>query len=701
MSRVEEDVVGKIYDGRLMARLLSYVKPHLGKLAVALVLALIVTGADLARPYLIKIAIDSHINALGTPMVAYAADQAPKGLPGAVFDGHDFVRVSNLSGHAAPSAARYRILAVGHQEVLVRGGRAVLPAGGTLLQRSHGLYLNFGGHLYAAQVLSHQALQIFRAQDVHALWTLALLFLIVVLLSFVANYAQVYVLQWVGQKVVYTLRQQLFTHLQHIHLGFFDQNPVGRLVTRVTNDTETLNEMYSNVLVNVFKDLFLLVGVVVVMLQLSPRLALWSFTVIPFVIVATVLYRKHARVAYRNARLALARINAFLSENLSGMRVIQLFHRERRQAERFEAVSAEYLQAGLREIRLFAIFRPSMDLLYTLGLALLAWFGGGSVIDHAVQFGVLYAFINYMQQFFQPINDITQKFSTLQSAMASSERLFTLLDRKVEIVDPPQFQEVGRLQGQVEFRHVYFAYQGEEHVLKDVSFKVEPGESIALVGATGAGKSSIISLLSRFYDVSDGQILIDGHDLREMRQADLRRQIGVVLQDVFLFSGDIRSNIGLDDPDISDEMIERAAEAVGADAFIRALPAGYDEPVRERGATLSMGQRQLIAFARALAFDPAILVLDEATANIDTETEILIQRALTEIMRGRTTLVVAHRLSTVQHCDRIIVLHKGRVREMGSHQDLLRQGGLYYDLYRLQYKDDFAGTTAQSAADPA
>lgn len=473
-------------------------------------------------------------------------------------------------------------------------------------------------------------------------------------------------------------------------MGFFDKTPVGRLVTRVTNDTETLNEMYTSVLVNLFKDVFMLAGIIIVMFKMNWRLALVTFTVIPLIVAATVVFRIKARDAYREVRTRLARINATLSENISGMKVIQIFNREAKQYEEFDEINRAYYNASMRELKVYAVFRPVMDFLASFALSVLIWYGGGSVLRGNLEFGVLFAFVNYINTFFQPISDLTEKYNILQSAMASSERIFQLLDTKPAIVNAENPVRVKKLRGEIEFKNVWFAYNEGEWVLKDVSFKIEPGETVAFVGATGAGKTSIMSLINRFYDIQKGEILIDGINIKDIALEDLRSNIGMVLQDVFLFTGDVASNIRLNNEGITDDRIREIAEYVNAAKFIESLDGGYYAEVKERGATLSTGQRQLLAFARALAFDPSILVLDEATSNIDTETEQLIQDALLKLIKGRTTIVVAHRLSTIQHADKIIVLHKGRVREIGNHQELLAKRGIYYDLYRLQYKESFA-----------
>jgi ATP-binding cassette subfamily B multidrug efflux pump len=528
--------------------------------------------------------------------------------------------------------------------------------------------------------------------DMASLNKMGIYFLLLVAGAFIFNLLQIYVLSYAGQSIIFNIRQMLFSHMQKMPLSFYDKNPIGRLVTRVTNDTETLNDMYTNVLVTLIKDFVVLAGTVVIMFRLDVKMTLISLAVMPVVIVLTIFFRIRIRKVYRNVRTSLAKINSVISENISGMRIIQLFGRERENFARFSEAGENYYRAVMSEIVTFGLFRPAIEMLASLTMALLVWFGGLDILKGTVQFGVFYAFVNYISMLFQPINDLAEKYNILQSSMAASERIFQILDAPVE-EDSGAIRLTNGVRGEIEFRNVWFAYSGEDWVLRDVSFKVPAGTTVAIVGATGAGKTSIISLLGRLYEIQKGEILIDGINIKDISKDDLRRITGVVLQDVFLFSGKLKDNIRLNETDISDEKVIEAASHVNADGFIKNLPLGYDTEVMERGATFSSGQRQLLAFARALAFDPAILVLDEATSNIDTETELLIQDALKKLTRNRTTVVIAHRLSTIQHADNIIVLHKGRVRESGTHQELLAKRGMYYSLYLLQYQN------AESKAD--
>lgn len=684
----EEETLGKAYDSRLMRRLLVYAKPYWHWIALSILLLLSITGLELLRPYLIKVAIDDHINAYSRPYLVFNQQNAPKEL-GISYNGMQFIRIDEVDENDYPDVPRQQVVYNQGDYYLISG--TIDDNKNFTMQtfNDNQVIIETNGEQIPGKLLTKEELKLFRERDADAILRIAFLFLGAVLIGFLLNYGQVYLLQWTGQKIIFNIRQELFSHLEKLSLAFFDRNPVGRLVTRVTNDVQTLNEMYTGVLVNLFKDVFMLVGILIVMMQLNFRLAMYSFTVLPIVIISTIIFRVKAREAWRLVRVRLASLNATLAENISGMRIVQIFNQENKKFNKFNEINHGYYKATKMELLAFAIFRPVMEVVSSLGLAVILWFGGREVIQGTLEFGVLFAFISYIQQFFRPILDLTEKYNILQAAMASSERIFMLLDEQEGIPNPELPEKLQDVQGSIEFKNVWFAYKDEEWVLRDVNFTVNPGETIAFVGATGAGKSSIINLLSRFYDIQKGQILIDGNDIKTLDKYELRSKIGVVLQDVFLFTGDIKNNIRLNNKEITEEQIQEVARYVNADHFISQLPKQYDEAVTERGSTLSAGQRQLLAFARTLAFNPDILVLDEATANIDTETELLIQDAMNKLIRDRTTLIVAHRLSTIQHADQIIVLHKGKIREMGNHQELLAKEGIYYNLYQLQYKEAF------------
>src|SRR5437867_1386873 len=537
---------------------------------------------------------------------------------------------------------------------------------------------------YLSKVAIDQYIQ---RRDLAGLNTIACLYMLILLAQFGLGFGQTWVMNLMGQKIMYDLRMQIFRHLQKLDVSFFDRNPVGRLMTRVTTDVDALNELFTSGVISIFGDLCTLAGIAISLLFLNFRLALVIFSVLPLLFLVTFMFKIKVRDSFRQVRTAIARINAFLQENITGTSVVQIFGQEKKQYDRFERINREHLDANLRSIFYYAIFYPLLELVGALAVALIVWYGGLKVIEGTLTLGALVAFVQYSDRFFRPISDLSEKYTILQSAMASSERIFKLLDTPPAIASPPVLQAAEVGEGGVEFRDVTFGYHSGDPVLHNISFTVRPGEKVALVGATGAGKSTIISLLSRFYDVQEGEILVDGVDLRSYDLQALRRSIGIVLQDVFLFSGSVEHNIRLGNSEISDEKLRHAAEAVHASEFIGRLRQGYQEQVGERGSALSVGQRQLLAFARALAHDPKILVLDEATSSIDTETEILIRKALEKLLAGRSALIIAHRLSTIQRADRIIVLHRGRIREMGSHQELLKLRGIYWKLYQLQYKD--------------
>jgi ATP-binding cassette subfamily B protein len=624
----DEEVLGKAYDARLMKRLLTYLHAYRWQVIVALIAIVLKAGADVLGPYLTKVAIDKYL-------------------------------ASRTEAHS-------------------------------LLDR----FLSSNPLTGIAQIAG--------------------MYVGLLLFSFLLEFAQTYIMQWTGQKVMFDLRSQIFRHLQRLHISFYDKNPVGRLVTRVTSDVDALNELFTAGVVSIFEDIFVLAFILTIMLKMNWRLALITFAVLPVIFYATSIFRRKVRDSYRRIRVAIARINAYLQEHVSGIVVLQLFNREKRSYEEFEKVNQTHMDAFKDAILAHAVYYPVVEVLSSIAIACVIWFGGNQVIRNIVTLGVLVAFMQYAQRFFRPIQDLSEKYNILQAAMASSERVFKLIDTPPEIVSPAA-PKVPQGPGRIEFDHVWFAYRtlaqaaeeaaskgeklkvaatGEtsaelewDWVLRDASFTIEPGSTVAIVGHTGAGKTTIISLLLRFYDVQKGAIRIDGVDIRDMDLNDLRRRYGVVLQDPFLFSGTVADNIRLGSRWIQDESVEEAAEQVNVADFIRSLPAGFAEEVRERGSTLSTGQKQLISFARALAHNPKILILDEATSSVDTETEFRVREALTRMVEGRTSIIIAHRLSTIQRANTIIVMHKGSVREMGSHQQLLAQRGIYWKLYQLQYKD--------------
>lgn len=659
-----------------MKRLLSYLKPHKWVMTLATVLVLFIIAVELYRPIIIGNAIDQYINGYYHPYV-----EADVSAPDAI-NWNGLVLSRDQAVSTADSASFYQIfLWKDHYymaENLTRSECTALQNADTSVLKN---YVREG-----AQKLTSNDLKILRQNDFKGILKAGILFLLLLFSGFFLNLADTWLLQKMGQQIVYKLREETFTHIHSLSLSFFNITPVGKLVTRVSNDTEAVNELFSTILVKLFKNVVKIIGYAVVMLSINVKMAGISFLLLPLVAILTFVFRHLSRKAYQITRNKITELNTFLSEHISGMKLIQIFAREKEKYSEFEGKSMELYRANFREIMTFAIFRPSIYLVSVIAMILVIRTGSLSVLNGSLSLGTLFVFITYISSFFEPIQELSEQLGTLQSSIASAEKIFSVLDVKPEIVSPANPAPVNIL-GEIEFRHVWFAYEEENYILKDVSFVIHPGEKAAFVGATGAGKSTILNLIGRYFDIQKGQILIDGIDIHEIDLDVLRGAIGQVQQDVFIFTGDIKSNISLNNEAISPDDVRRAAEIVNADPFIQKLPHGYDEPVTERGSTLSAGQRQLLSFARTLAYDPKILVLDEATANIDTETETLITQALARLMDGRTTIMVAHRLSTIQHADKIIVMHHGEIKESGTHQELLAKDGLYKKLYELQLMD--------------
>lgn len=659
-----------------MKRLLSYLKPHKWVMTLATVLVLFIIAVELYRPIIIGNAIDQYINGYYHPYV-----EANVSAPDAV-NWNGLVLSRDQAVSKADSASFYQIfLWKDHYymaENLTRAECTALQNADTSVLKN---YVREG-----AQKLTSNDLKVLRQNDFKGILKAGILFLLLLFSGFFLNLADTWLLQKMGQQIVYKLREETFTHIHSLSLSFFNTTPVGKLVTRVSNDTEAVNELFSTILVKLFKNVVKIIGYAVVMLSINVKMAGISFLLLPLVAILTFVFRHLSRKAYQITRNKITELNTFLSEHISGMKLIQIFAREKEKYSEFEGKSMELYRANFREIMTFAIFRPSIYLVSVIAMILVIRTGSLSVLNGSLSLGTLFVFITYISSFFEPIQELSEQLGTLQSSIASAEKIFSVLDVKPEIVSPADPAPVNIL-GEIEFRHVWFAYEEENYILKDVSFVIHPGEKAAFVGATGAGKSTILNLIGRYFDIQKGQILIDGIDIHEIDLDVLRGAIGQVQQDVFIFTGDIKSNISLNNEAISPDDVRRAAEIVNADPFIQKLPHGYDEPVTERGSTLSAGQRQLLSFARTLAYDPKILVLDEATANIDTETETLITQALARLMDGRTTIMVAHRLSTIQHADKIIVMHHGEIKESGTHQELLAKDGLYKKLYELQLMD--------------
>ena len=645
-------------------------------MTLATVLVLFIIAVELYRPIIIGNAIDQYINGYYHPYV-----EADVSASDAI-NWNGLVLSRDQAVSKADSASFYQIfLWKDHYymaENITRAECTALQNADTSVLKN---YVREG-----AQKLTSNDLKVLRQNDFKGILKAGILFLLLLFSGFFLNLADTWLLQKMGQQIVYKLREETFTHIHSLSLSFFNTTPVGKLVTRVSNDTEAVNELFSTILVKLFKNVVKIIGYAVVMLSINVKMAGISFLLLPLVAILTFVFRHLSRKAYQITRNKITELNTFLSEHISGMKLIQIFAREKEKYSEFEGKSMELYRANFREIMTFAIFRPSIYLVSVIAMILVIRTGSLSVLNGSLSLGTLFVFITYISSFFEPIQELSEQLGTLQSSIASAEKIFSVLDVKPEIVSPTDPAPVNIL-GEIEFRHVWFAYEEENYILKDVSFVIHPGEKAAFVGATGAGKSTILNLIGRYFDIQKGQILIDGIDIHEIDLDVLRGAIGQVQQDVFIFTGDIKSNISLNNEAISPDDVRRAAEIVNADPFIQKLPHGYDEPVTERGSTLSAGQRQLLSFARTLAYDPKILVLDEATANIDTETETLITQALARLMDGRTTIMVAHRLSTIQHADKIIVMHHGEIKESGTHQELLAKDGLYKKLYELQLMD--------------
>lgn len=646
----------KTRDSSLVRRLVAYAKPYWKMIIVIAILMLLSTFFELLRPYVLKIAIDDHINGIMKPMVV-TQTHTPDSV---TWNDMYFTRDTETTG-------------IGTAHIKQEG------------EEMHLYYDTGAGE--QMHVLTPQEISAFRMNDQRGLWILGLLFLAATIMQFFANYLQVLWLNKTGQNIIYTIRQQTFGHIVTRNLSFFDRIQSGRLVTRVTNDTENLNEMYTSVLLNLIKDILVIIGIVIVMLSLNTKLALISLSLTPLIFILAIFFRKKIRDNYRRSKAQLSALNGYLAENIAGIVTTKIFSKEQKQFDRFDEQNENYYQIAREEVILFSIFRPSIEMIRSLGIALLIWVGAQNVAGGILEFGVLYAFIDYMQRFFEPILDLTEQYNVLQSAMASSERIFEVLDNEDAIENKPKVALGTELKGRIEFENVWFSYVEDNWVLKDVSFVIEPGETVAFVGATGAGKTSIINLINRSYDIQKGRILLDGVDIRDYDLHELRKQIGIVLQDIFLFTGTIKDNINVGKQDATDEEIEEVARYVNAHPFIERLPDKYNEKVTERGSTLSTGERQLLAFARTLLADPTVLILDEATSSIDTHTEEMIQDALEKLSRDRTTIAIAHRLSTIQNSDKIFVLAHGEIVESGNHESLLEQNGLYSILHRLQLQE--------------
>jgi len=683
-----EEQLSKPYDARLMKRLIGFVKPYKWLIVISVILLFFITGFNLSLPYITKIAIDSFITPPGRSVDLDALEVIDgitnKNVVFKIDDGY-IVDLRNIDKVTRYELERRRLFKdkyfIVEKEDIDKDIFNNLKSKKTLYEDENMIFIRAD----ETRELSIKEIIGIRKRDIMGINHLAILFGAILLLAFIFNYAQVYILQYTGQKVMFDMRMKIFSHLESLNVSFFDKSPVGRLVTRVTNDVQVINEMFTNVIVFLFGDIFILIGVIIILFRLNWQLTSLTMIVAPIIIAVTIIFRNKVRKAYRWVRLTVAKINVSLQENISGIRVVQLFAREKENRRRFEEINKENYDANMSQLIVFAVFRPLIEIISALAVAIIVWYGGGRVIEQTLTLGALVAFLAYVERFFQPIRDLSEKYNILQAAMASSERIFLLLDRKEDLELSGGRSDIKNLEGKIDFQRVSFAYDDENYVLKDITFTVKPGESLAIVGATGAGKTSIINILLRFYEIQRGKIKLDGVDIKEIDKSFLRKKIGVVLQDVFLFSGSIKRNIALSKQEIGEDELERVARYVNADRFINKMPLKFEADVKERGAVLSQGERQLLAFARALTYNPKILILDEATSSVDSVTESLIQDALGKLMKGRTFIVIAHRLSTIERIDNIIVLHKGRIVERGTHAELLQKKGFYYNLYRIQF----------------
>jgi len=686
----------KYSDKQLLKNLLAFAKPYWKLILFSLLLTTFIVIASLAQPYIIKVAIDSHINGIHAPMIYVDSSEKELVLQElethdvkvkeiTTFNHHTYFRIINGDHELPTTVQKARIVSIEGSNYLVQGWNSGLQN----LNDVHisNQQISIDGNVYPAILLQENEQALFRSQDYTGMIWLGVLYFILIISSSVITYFQNNTLQYTGQSVIYDIREAMMNHFSNMQISFYDKNPIGRLVTRITHDVEALNQLYSQVIVNLIREVLMLIGIIVIMLQMSVKLTLISFTVIPFIALLTIYLQKVLRNAQRYLRFVLSKLNAYLAENLSGMNVIQIFVREKKQLEQFNELNQEHYRAGMRQTVLSSIFNPSIGFFGNISMALLIWYGGRHVLDGALTFGIVYAFTHYVRQFFEPLRGLADRFNQIQAALASAERIFETLETKPTIVNMSEPMKLpNKVNGQIIFKNVWFAYQEKEWVLKNVSFSISPGETVGIVGATGAGKSSIIQLINRFYDIQHGSITLDGVSIKDVGIKELRKHVGIIQQDSFVFSGTVFDNIRLNNTTISNDDMIQAAKSVGIDPFFKNLPNQYETLLGEQGTVLSTGQRQLLSFLRAMITNPDILILDEATANIDTETEIVVQDTLKKISKNRTTIIIAHRLSTIQHADKIIVLDKGKIVEMGDHTSLVQQRGVYYRLCTTQNK---------------